>query len=107
MKVQTLYKLLEETLASFKGFIIVDPEGHLAAITRNYAEALGYTDPAEVIGLPVEDIIPGTKMMETLQTGVANIGDVWNLHGETMVVNRLPLKINGRVVGAVAFDVFR
>ncbi|MGE5415380.1 MAG: sigma-54 interaction domain-containing protein [Acidobacteriota bacterium] len=107
MQTRTLIQLLEETLASFKGYVIVDREGKIISITRNYVEFLGYSDPSECIGRMVSEIIPNTKLPEIIETGVADIADIWSLHGGTLIVNRLPLRLNGQIIGAIAYDVFR
>lgn len=106
MQTQTLVKLLEETLASFKGYIIVDHEGKIVSITSNYVEFLGFSDSSDVIGRMVVEIIPNTKIMETIASGVADIAAIWHVHGHTLIVNRLPLRLNGEIIGAISYDVF-
>ncbi|MGE5391403.1 MAG: sigma-54 interaction domain-containing protein [Deltaproteobacteria bacterium] len=107
MQYPDLFKVFEETMDSFKGLLIIDREGKIVSITRNYAEFLGFNDPADVLGLDVEEVIPNTRMMDVIQTGVPDLADVWNIHGETLIINRMPLKIGGEIVGALAFAVFQ
>ena len=104
---EDLFKVFEETMDAFKGFLIIDREGKIASITRNYAEFLGFDDPAELLGLNVEEVIPNTRMMEVINNGVPDLADIWNIHGETLIVNRMPLKNEGEIVGALAFIVFQ
>jgi len=102
-----LFKVFEETMDSFKGFLIIDREGKVASITKNYAEFLGFNDPTDLLGRNVEEVIPNTRMMDVINSGVPDLADVWNIHGETLIVNRMPLKIGGEIVGALAFIVFQ
>lgn len=106
-KYPDLFKVFEETMDSFKGLLIIDRGGEIVSITRNYAEFLGFNDPADVLGMNVEEVIPNTRMMDVIQTGVPDLADVWNIHGETLIINRMPLKIGGEIVGALAFAVFQ
>ncbi|MGE5372420.1 MAG: sigma-54 interaction domain-containing protein [Solirubrobacterales bacterium] len=106
MQTRTLVQLLEETLSSFKGYIIVDRDSRIVSITRNYVEFLGYSDPNECVGRLVTEIIPSSKLPATIATGTADIADIWTLGGESLVVNRLPLRLNREIVGAISYDVF-
>ncbi|MGE5405425.1 MAG: sigma 54-interacting transcriptional regulator, partial [Candidatus Saccharibacteria bacterium] len=107
MQRKTLIQMLEETLTSFKGYIIVDCEGKIISITSNYVEFLGYLDQSDVIGRSVADVIPNTRLMDTIESGTADIADIWTLDGENIIVNRLPLRLNGEIIGAISYDVFR
>lgn len=106
MQMRTLVQLLEETLSSFKGYIIIDRDSRIISITRNYVEFLGYSDPDECIGRRVTEIIPTSKLPATIASGAADIADIWALGGESLVVNRLPLRLNSEIVGAISYDVF-
>ena len=98
--------LMSEILESLYGALVVNAEGNVAYINRKYAEILD-VDPNAVIGLPVEDVVPRTRMRVVLKTGQDEIGSVFEMkNGKTIVCNRIPIRNNGQIVGAVAFSTF-
>lgn len=98
--------LMSEILESLYGALVVNAEGNVVYINRRYAEILG-VDRNEVIGLPVEEVVPRTRMRVVLKTGQDEIGSVFEMkNGKTIVCNRIPIRNNGQVVGAVAFSTF-
>ncbi len=104
-------KLIYAALESMPNFIIVDHKGLIVYINRIYSELLGVS-PEEVIGKPVQDVIPNTKLMEVLSAGKAMTGDIMTFyHHKTqqqidLVCNRLPLFEDGKIIGAAAITTF-
>ncbi|HPU48263.1 MAG TPA: sigma 54-interacting transcriptional regulator [Syntrophomonadaceae bacterium] len=83
------------------GYIIVDANGIVTHVNQTYLNVLGKTR-REVIGKPITEITPGTKLPETLATGKIDTVDVWTVNNHSMLVNRLPIKSKGKIVGAIA-----
>lgn len=102
--------LLSLCFEEFEGALIVGKDGRIVLITPRYCELLGI-DPAEAIGRPVEEVIPNTRMRHVLETGKPDIGHVWEVKSSkgvtTAIINRIPIKKNDQVIGAVSFSVFR
>lgn len=100
--------LLKLTLESLTNFVIVDQEGKIYYINEMYARLLGRSRE-EITGKAVTDVIPGTHMMEILETGKPQSGDIMTLYDHNqhrdvaLICNRLPLLQDGTVVGAAAF----
>lgn len=100
-----LRELLGLVFDEFKGALVVDKDARIVLITPSYCRILEL-DPSEVSGRKVTDVIPHTRMHHVVQSGEAEIGCVWEIGGETTIINRIPIRKNNQVVGAVAFSVF-
>ncbi|WP_234283718.1 MULTISPECIES: sigma-54 interaction domain-containing protein [Halomonadaceae] len=103
--IRPLFPLLERNSA---GAILVDESSRLIWINACYCRLLGIDDPASVIGRPVGEVIPHTRMPEVVRSGQPILLDIMEYQARQLVVTRLPLHdpTSGRVNGAVAFIVF-
>jgi len=88
-----------------EGLLAVDGKGRVTIFNRAAQRLMGL--PAErVLGRPVAEVIPNTRLHLVLQSGRAELDRVQQIGRTTILTNRVPLKdARGRVVGAVA--VFR
>ncbi|MDR3589045.1 MAG: sigma 54-interacting transcriptional regulator [Negativicutes bacterium] len=98
-------EILQEFLDQLHGLVVVDRESNIVFIDAQYANALGYDDK-EIIGLPVKQIIPNSKLPVVLESGKAIWGDVFCYLGHTSICNRWPLMKDGKIIGAVSYSVF-
>ena len=99
--------IMDHILGEFETFVVVDMEGNVVFINERYAEILS-VNSKDVVGMPVTDLIPGTKMHQIIKDGVEDIGSIFKLvDGRTIVCNRLPIKEKGKMIGAVAFSTFK
>lgn len=100
-------KMLEERnaiLASVReGIFAVDKDSCITVINP---EALRLFHKAgigdEAIGKDVEDFVPNTRMQNVLKTGIAELDQEQDLEGVTLLTNRVPVCVNGEIVGVVA-----
>ena len=100
-------EFLENVLEQVDGTIVTDAEGIVVYLNRRYAEMLG-VDAEAAIGKHARDIIPQTRMDIVAKTGKEEIGSVHMINGTLPVVcNRIPIKKDGKIIGAVAFTTFR
>jgi transcriptional regulator with PAS, ATPase and Fis domain len=80
--------------------------GIIRVYTEYYERETGI--PREqVIGRKVDEVFPGTKMIQVLETGKNIIGDIWRLNGKVQIVSRVPITANGKIIGAAGFNIFR
>ena len=106
MHTRELGLIMAEVLESLSGAIVVDNKGDIVYVNKKYAEILN-VDAVKVIGQPVKDVIPRTRMPIVVKTGQEEIGSVFVLkNGDTIVCNRIPIRDKEKVVGAVAFTTF-
>ena len=93
-----------------EGIMMVDRAGRLVWISdryERYLNALGFSSPAEVLGRPVEEVVPNTLMREVVETGRPILLDIIENHSGSFVVSRFPLHDDdGEVIGAVGLILY-
>jgi len=88
-----------------EGVLAVNAGGQVTVFNQ-MAEKLMKIPSASVLGRPVEEVIPNTRLHLVLKSGVPELDQIQNLGSTTIVTSRIPLRDGGgQVVGAVA--VFR
>lgn len=93
-------------LDSMPGIVVTDLDGKIIFLNEKYAELL-QVDRHEAIGKDVSDIIPGTRMHIVAETGREEMGSLFTLKtGESVLVNRMIIKKNGKKIGVAAFSSF-
>lgn len=100
-------KLLEERSAMLfsvrEGIIAVDTN---ARITLVNDEAMRLLQQAGIQGDPigknVESFVPNTRLQDVLKTGCAELDEQQDLNGITLLTNRVPVCVDGEIVGAIA-----
>lgn len=88
------------------GVIMVDENAHIIQITESYCNFLGVKQE-EVIGRHVREVIANTRMDKVVQSGQAEIGDVMRVNDKDVIVMRMPIRHNNKVVGAIAQVMFQ
>lgn len=83
--------------------IVIDENGRIRYVGKNYADLMKINADA-VIGLPVEQLIPNTRLKYVLKTGQAEIGQIFVMNnGEYTICNRLPIRDReGRIRGVIS-----
>ena len=100
-------ELLLEALETFPNFVVIDDKERVVYLNEGYAQLLG-TTAKETIGRPVVQVIPNTRLHLVLRSGKEEMGSVMSLYDHTtdqditVVCNRIPIRRNGKIVGAVA-----
>lgn len=100
-------ELLLEALETFPNFVVIDSNERVVYLNENYARLLG-TTARLAIGRPVAEVIPNTRLPLVLRSGKEEMGSVMTLYDHTtgqdisVVCNRIPIRRDGRIVGAVA-----
>ncbi len=92
------YKLILENI---DGLLVVDGKGHIVIINEKYAQFLGVR-ASDVVGKHVRDVIESTRMDVVISTGEAEYADMPVVKGKRVICNRIPLKKDGKVLGALA-----
>ncbi len=83
--------------------IIVDNKGIIRYLSDNYAEVLNI-DSKKAEGMPVEKVIPNTRLNIVSKTGKAEIGHLFRMkNGQEVICNRIPFKgKDGTVQGVIS-----
>ncbi|MCO1604662.1 sigma 54-interacting transcriptional regulator, partial [Desulfosporosinus nitroreducens] len=91
-------------LESMQGIVVTDIDGKIIFLNDRYAEIL-QVNQHEAIGKDVRDVIPGTRMHIVARTGREEMGSLFMLkNGESVLVNRIPVKKNGKIIGVASFS---
>ncbi|MHA6260411.1 sigma-54 interaction domain-containing protein [Sporosarcina sp. CAU 1771] len=91
---------------AFQWFVVVNKESKIMYINEDYCKFLEIRRE-EALGKPVNDVIENSRMHEVIATGKAHIASAQFIKGTYMLANRVPLKVDGEVVGAFGSVVFR
>lgn len=99
--------VLEQILENaFQWFVVVDKQSKILYINEEYCRFLEIKRE-NAIGQPVADVIENTKMHEVIESGVAHIASPHYIKGTYMLPNRIPIVVEGEIVGAFGSVVFR
>ena len=83
------------------GVLAVDQVGNITVINPKAANIFKI-DAAEAVGKPVDQFITNTKMLQILHSGQAELDQLQRTPHGMIVTNRVPIQVNGAVMGAVA-----
>lgn len=84
--------------------VVVDTNGIITMMSDAYKEFVKESHPE---GKHVTEVIENTRMHLVAQTGVMEMGEVQEIRGNKMVAMRLPMKKDGKIVGAIGKVIFK
>lgn len=87
------------------GIIVVDKKGKTTLVNQAMSDFLAL-HPQEIMGRHITDVIEGSRLHVVANTGVLESSDVLTIGGRPIIVSRLPIIKEGKVVGAVGKAVF-
>jgi transcriptional regulator with PAS, ATPase and Fis domain len=90
----------------FDAMTIVDRDARLAYISPVHEIFFGLK-PGEGNGKPVEKVIDNTRLHHVVATGNAEVGAIQRMRGSERVVSRVPIKRDGKVLGAIGRVMFK
>jgi transcriptional regulator with PAS, ATPase and Fis domain len=102
-KIQLYEGVLNNILS---GVLITDPDGYIVFFSESYGKFLGM-DPKEQIGKHTTDVIENSRMHIVARTGIPEINHPHQIMGRNQIVQRIPIKIDGKLVavfGQVMFE---
>jgi len=99
-----IYELIFDSIHN--GVVVVDPEGFIVYFNKPYGQFIG-VDPAQQIGKHVTDVIENTRMHIVARTGKPEINVSQRIMGQEMVVQRIPIRRNGKVIAALGQVMFK
>jgi PAS domain S-box-containing protein len=88
------------------GVMITDPEGKIIFFSKTYGNFLGI-DPKEAIGRNCTDVIENTRMDIVAKTNTPEINLPHRIMGQDMVVQRIPIEMNGKLVAVYGQVMFK
>ncbi|MBU5256407.1 sigma-54 interaction domain-containing protein [Tissierella praeacuta] len=101
------YSLLNTVMeATNDAIVYVNKDGYIEMLSNPYAEFLG-VDREVAIGKHVREVIENTRMDIVIKTGISEIAQVQEIKGKKMIATRIPVFVNGKVIGAVGKVLFK
>jgi two-component system CitB family sensor kinase len=85
-----------------EGVLAVDGKGLITTVNQAAFDTLGLDHTQDVIGKPVIDIIPQTRILDVLHTGVSQLDRELLVGDKEIIVNRIPMINNGKITGVVS-----
>ncbi|GAB4389952.1 MAG: hypothetical protein Kow0025_18690 [Thermodesulfovibrionales bacterium] len=105
--VQSIPKIILDNLPS--GIIFCDADCRILYINPTYADYLG-VDRDEVIGRPITDYIPGSRVRQVLDNRSPEFGFKCSVgegkEKKILIVNRIPVREDGEVIGVISQSLF-
>ena len=90
-----------------EGTIAVDMTARIVWMSDKYRRLLGIAEAEEVVGRPVEEIIPNSRMRQVVESGEPNLVDLMQVGERWFVVTRMPVTDDdGHVIGALGFVLY-
>jgi len=100
-------KMYERILDSIhNGIMVTDAEGYITHFNKPYGQFLGL-DPESQIGKHCTESIENSRMHIVAKTGKAEINLSHNIQGQNMVVQRIPIKKDGKVIAVFGQVMFK
>ncbi len=90
----------------YNGVMVTDPEGYVKFFNAPYGQYLG-VDPKQQIGKHCTQVIENTRMHIVAKTGKAEINQSHSIKGQNMVVQRIPIKKDGKVLAVFGQVMFK
>lgn len=90
---------------AYEGVVVVNEKAEIIHFNEAYCRLKGIKKEA-AIGRHVADVIENTKLHHILKTGVPERGVLQRIAGQDMVVHRIPVWQDGKVVAAIGMLVF-
>jgi len=90
----------------YNGVMITDPDGKVIFFSKNYGNFLGI-DPKGTIGKNCTEVIENTRMNIVAKTKIPEINLRHRIMGQDMVVQRIPIEMNGELVAVYGQVMFK
>jgi PAS domain S-box-containing protein len=99
-----MYKLILDNI--YNGILVADADGYVTHFNKPYGQFLG-VDPEAQIGKHVTDVVENTRMHIVAETGQPEICWSHRIKGQNMVVQRIPIKKDGKVIAVFGQVMFK
>jgi transcriptional regulator with PAS, ATPase and Fis domain len=99
-----MYRLIFESI--YNGAMVTDADGIITHFNKPYGQFLDL-DPAIQIGRHCTEAVENSRMHIVARTGKAEINQSQLIKGQKMVVQRIPIKENGKVIAVFGQVMFK
>lgn len=88
------------------GVMITDPEGKIIFFSKTYGNFLG-VDPDQMVGKHCTEVLENTRMHIVAKTAVPEINQPHRIKDQDMVVQRIPIEMNGKLIAVYGQVMFK
>ena len=88
------------------GATVIDPDGQITHMNDPYGRFLD-VNPQEQVGKHCTEVFENTRMHVVARTGEAEINQSQRINGKDMVVQRIPMRQDGKLVGVYGQVIFK
>lgn len=99
-----LYNLVFDSFVN--GALVTDAEGIITHFNQPYGRFLNL-NPADYIGKHCTEAIKSSRMHIVAKTGIPEINQTMMIRGENIVVHRIPIRKNGKVIAVFGLVMFQ
>lgn len=99
-----MYELIFESINN--GSMVTDAEGYITHFNKPYGQFLGL-DPVAQIGQHCVEAVENSRMHIVAKTGKPEINHTHRIKGQDMVVQRIPIKKDGKVIAVYGQVMFK
>ena len=99
-----MYELIFDSI--YNGAIVTDADGIVTHFNKPYGAFLGL-DPEEQIGRHCTKSVENSRMHIVAKTGKAEINVTHRIKGQDMVVQRIPIKKDGKIIAVFGQVMFK
>lgn len=89
----------------YMGVVYINTDCEILLVNETFANILGL-ERDNLIGLHIQEIMPKSRLPQTVKTGETNLCEMCNVNHQEMVSMRIPIYNNGKIVGAMAKTLF-
>lgn len=104
LKQLEMYRLVFDSIHN--GAIVTDADGYITHFNKPYGEFLN-VNPAEQIGRHCTEAVENSRMHLVAKTGIPEINQSHRIMGQNMVVQRIPIKKDNRVIAVFGQVMFK
>lgn len=99
-----LYELIFESI--HYGSVVTDENGYITHFNKPYGQFLGL-DPQEQIGKHCTEVVENSRLHIVAQSGEPEFSESHRIKGQKMVVHRIPIKKDGKVIAVFGQVLFK
>jgi|UniRef100_A0A7C4ASN2 transcriptional regulator with PAS, ATPase and Fis domain len=90
----------------YNGVMVTDENGYVTHFNTPYGKFLG-VDPAQQIGRHCTEVVENSRMHIVAKTGVPEINKTHVIKGQKMVVQRIPIRHDGKIIAVFGQVMFK
>jgi transcriptional regulator with PAS, ATPase and Fis domain len=85
--------------------VIIDDQGIIRHFSKANEPFYG-VKAEEAVGRPVREVVPQSGLPEVVRSGKPDFGETFDMNGRKVIVNRYPIKQEGKIIGVVGKMIF-